>query len=265
MVKHAIRNGLVINESDALVPITSREVQCNFSVYESLRVLNGHAVHLGDHIARLIQSAEQIGLDFDVPDFKAWIDELSAADNLEDATMRILVLGGEKSEIFITWQPLLTYPDSYYTEGIAAITYEGERFLPTCKTSNLLLSYLALNEAHRQNAFEALLVDRRGKVLEGTRSNFYAIFEGRLCTALDEEVLSGVTRKCVLKAAGKFGLEVVYEAPGIGELQYADALFISATSMAAMPITTLNGQKVKCDIDTVLKIRDYVRAHELDD
>lgn len=264
MVKHAIKNGKVIKECDALVPITSREVQCNFSVYESLRVLHGHAVHLGDHVARLRQSAAQIGLSFDVPDFQSWIDELAEADSLDDATMRILVVGGDKSEIFITWQPLLTYPESYYSEGVAAVTYEGERFLPTCKTSNLLLSYLALNDAHAHNAFEALLVDRRGKVLEGTRSNFYALFEGRLCTAPDEEVLSGVTRKCVLKAASELGLEVVPEAPGIGELAYADALFISATSMAAMPITTLNGQKQKCDIATVLKIRDYVRSHELD-
>lgn len=265
MIKHAIKNGKVIKECDALVPITSREVQCNFSVYESLRVIKGHVVHLKDHIARLKQSADQIGLVFDMPDFQAWIDELSETDKLEDATMRILVLGGEKSEIFITWQPLLTYPESYYTEGVAAVTYEGERFLPTCKTSNLLLSYLALNDAHAHNAFEALLVDRRGKVLEGTRSNFYALFEGRLCTAPDEEVLSGVTRKCVLKAARELGLEVVLEAPGIGELAYADALFISATSMAAMPIKTLNGLKQKCDIDAVLKIRDYVRAHEAED
>ena len=265
MIKHAIKNGIVIKECDALVPITSREVQCNFSVYESLRVLKGHAVHLNDHIDRLVASASQIGLKFDVPDFSSWINALVSADKAEDATMRILVLGGEKSEIFITWQPLLTYPDNYYNEGVATISYEGERYLPTCKTSNLLLSYLALNEAHRQNAFEALLVDRRGKVLEGTRSNFYALFEGRLCTAPDEEVLSGVTRKCVMKAAKELGLEVVLEAPSIGELEYADALFISATSMAAMPITTLNGQSIKCNIDLVLKIRDYVRSHELED
>lgn len=264
MNKHAICNGEVIEESAAVVPITSREVQCNFSVYESLRVLGGHAVHLSDHIGRLSQSAAQIGLDFRMPDFASWVRRLCEADSLEDATMRILVIGGG-GDIFITWQPLLTYPDSYYEEGISVITYEGERYLPTCKTSNLLLSYLALNKAHEEQAFEAVLVDRRGKVLEGTRSNFYALYGSRLYTAPDSEVLSGITRKCVIEAAAHFGLEVVYEAPSKEKLSSADALFISATSMAAMPITTLDGKAQKCDIPAVLRIRDYVRAHELDD
>lgn len=264
MNKHAICNGQVIEESAAVVPITSREVQCNFSVYESLRVLNGHAVHLGDHVERLMQSASQIGLEFQVPDFQTWVRMLCERDNLSDATMRILVIGGG-GDIFITWQPLLTYPDSYYEQGIAVITYEGERYLPTCKTSNLLLSYLALNKAHELDSFEAVLVDRRGKVLEGTRSNFYALYGNKLYTAPDSEVLSGITRKCVLTAASHFGLEVVFEAPSRDMLASADALFISATSMAAMPITTLDGRAQKCDIPAVLRIRDYVRAHELDD
>ncbi len=263
-IKHAIRNGEIIEETEALVPITKREVQCNFSVYEALRVLHGHVVHLDDHITRLKESARQLKLTIPPVDYLSWINKLIAKDNIGDATMRILVIGGIEPDIFITWSKLLSYPENYYNEGISVTTYEGERFLPTCKTSNLLLSYLALEDAKSKGGFEALLVDRRGKVLEGTRSNFYALSGNKLYTAPDEEVLSGVTRISVIRAAKQLGLEVVFSAPSIDELKTADALFISSTSMAAMPISNLNGEKVECDIPTVLKIKELVRSWELE-
>ena len=215
MQKSAIKNGNIIREEDALVPVTLREVQSNFSVYEALRVVNRHVVHLDEHIKRLESSASQIGLVLPSVPWQEWIDRLIEKDNLEDATMRILVYGGSECMIFITWQPLITYPDSYYSEGVAVTTYFGERYLPTCKTSNLLLSYLALNDARSKGAFEALLVDRHNQVK-------------------------------------------------LDEMCNATSLFISSTSMAAMPVSRLDGKSVPCDFQTVLKIRDLVRKWEVE-
>ena len=264
MQKSAIKNGNIIREEDALVPVTLREVQSNFSVYEALRVVNRHVVHLDDHIKRLESSASQIGLVLPPVPWQEWIDRLIEKDNLEDATMRILVYGGSKCMIFITWQPLITYPDSYYSEGVAVTTYFGERYLPTCKTSNLLLSYLALNDARSKGAFEALLVDRHNQVLEGTRSNFYALMGNTMFTAPDDEVLSGVTRISVLRAAKELGIDVVMRAVKLDEMCNATSLFISSTSMAAMPVSRLDGKSVPCDFQTVLKIRDLVRKWEVE-
>lgn len=266
MVKHAICNGKVIFEAEAVLPITAREVQCNFSVYEALRVLSGHAVHLDDHYKRLCSSARDIGLTLGVglDELKDSLAALIEADSLTDATIRILAVGGKVNTLFITWNPLLTYPDSYYTEGVAVTTYSGERFLPTCKTSNLLLSYLALENAKSQGAFEALLVNRYHQVLEGTRSNFYALKGNVLQTAPDDQVLSGVTRISVEKAAEELGLTIVFSSPDVAELSSYDALFLSSTSMAAMPISSVDGVSRHDDFSLVLKIKDYVRAHECD-
>ena len=264
MQKSAIKTGNIIMEEDALVPVTVREVQSNFSVYEALRVVNRHVVHLNDHIERLKASAAQIGLVLPSVPWQEWIDMLIEKDNLCDVTMRILVYGGSKAVVFITWQPLITYPDSYYTDGVAVTTYFGERFLPTCKTSNLLLSYLALNDAKSKGAFEALLVDRHNQVLEGTRSNFYALMGNTMFTAPDNEVLSGVTRISVLRAARQLGLDVVMRAVKLEELENADSMFISSTSMAAMPVSKLDGKTVPCDFPVILKIRDLVRKWEVE-
>jgi len=264
-MKHAIKNGVVIDEVEAVVPITCREVQQNFSVYEALRMVGNKVVHLDDHYNRLSSSSAQIGLELSVSyeELEEWINKLVKEDNLVDATLRILVYGGALNTLFVTWTPLLTYDNSYYEKGVSVITYEGERFLPTCKTSNLLLSYLALEEAHSENAFEALLVDRFSRVLEGTRSNFYAIKDNVLFTAPDELVLSGVTRISVLKAAEELGLTIVFEAISVDTIFDYDEVFISSTSMAAMPIALIDGEEVAKGHEITLKIKDKVREWEV--
>lgn len=264
MAKHAIKNGALILEEEALVPITSREVQQNFSVYEALRIIDNKVVHLRDHYKRLQGSASTIGLKLNMSyeELENSLKLLLEADNLTDATVRIVVYGGKLDTVFITWENLLTYPDSYYTEGIKVITYEGERFLPTCKTSNLLLNYLAREKASESGAFEALLIDRFNRVLEGTRSNFYAIKDNVLFTAPDELVLSGVTRISVLQAAEELGLTIVYEAVEASTLYDYDEVFISSTSMAAMPICEIDGKQVRKEHPITLKIKEMVRELE---
>ena len=208
-MRSAIRNTELIREDEAVLPVVSREVQYSFSVYEALRITDGHVVHLDDHLKRLAASCGDIGLvhHFSDEDIEKSLDKLIAADGISNATARIFVVGGPSPLLFITYSDLLTYPDSYYTDGVKATLYQGERFMPQAKTSNLLMQYIALEEARREGAFEALLVDRNGEVLEGTRSNFYAIKGSRLYTAPDDKVLSGITRISVLKAAAELGLE----------------------------------------------------------
>ena len=59
-------------------------------------------------------------------------------------------------------------------------------------------------------------------------------------------------------------VKVVFESPKLSEIESADTLFISSTSMAAMPVSTLNSKPIKCDFDFVKRVTTYVRAHELD-
>jgi D-alanine transaminase/branched-chain amino acid aminotransferase len=196
-----------------------------------------------------------------------WVQSLIEKDELVEATVRILLVGGKEPLCFITASPLLSYPDSYYKEGVSAITYEGERLMPSCKTGNLLLNYMALEASRRVGGFEALLVNREGEILEGTRSNFFAFRDKKLFTAPSDKVLLGVTRERVIEAAEKQGIKVVFQAPlakdVLGGLY--DEVFVSATSMAAMPLNSLDGKSFSGKYDRTLAICTQVRAWELED
>lgn len=267
--EHALKNGKIILEEEACLPITNREVQFGFSTYESLRVVEAHPVHLEDHLIRLENSCKGIGLvhPFTQEELTCWVHELIQVDLLEEASVRILLVGGKDPLCFITATPLLTYPASHYTQGVGAITYTGERLMPSCKTGNLLLNYMALEKARGKGCFEALLIDRKGQALEGTRSNFFAFKDGALYTARDEEVLLGVTRDRIIQAAKILGIEVVYEAPLAKDLHASlyDELFISATSMAAMPLGSLDGKLFPGPFERTNAIGALVRSWELED
>lgn len=264
-MRKAIRNGIIINESEASLPLSLKSVQYSYSVYESVKLKNGQFVHLAEHLKRLRLSSIGVGMNLLYTDSEitSWLFELKAEESLFNETFRILVLGEDPAWVYITHRENFVYPESYYTEGVAVTTYRGERFLPQLKTSNLLLSYMALKDAEKKNAFEALLVDEKGFITEGTRSNFYAIKNNRVYTAADEKVLSGVTRTGVMKALSDMGIPLVFESVRLDDLSSYSSLFITATSMRAIPVKSVDGVKVRTeDIKTVQKLSELLGEWE---
>jgi D-alanine transaminase/branched-chain amino acid aminotransferase len=243
---HAVRNGVVIKAAEAVLPIQSKEVQFGFGVYESLKVIQGQVLYLKDHLQRLYGSADGLGLRHPYAShmISQWITALLAVDGVREATLRILLMGGSEPVLYITAMPMLSYPDTWYRQGVSVTTYNGERFLPHIKSCSLLLNYLALRAAQEAGAFEALLVDREGRVLEGTRSNFFACRGDVVHTAPDDLVLEGVTRDKILKAIRQLGFRISFDSPTLAEVSsgYYDELFISSTSMGALPVAAVDGK-----------------------
>jgi len=266
--KLAVLNGRIIDMTEATLSVQDRELQYGFGVYESLRVVGKVVVYPLEHIERLFFSAEGIGLrhNFSVDEVYSWLKSLIEADNLSDATVRILLMGGMEARLFITTSPLIVYPESFYSEGIRTISYAGERLLPRYKTCSLLMNYLALREAGTVGAFEALLIDRRNLILEGTRSNVFACEGESIFTAPSEKVLEGVTRDKIIKAIGELGFSVIFEAPSKQDVldgRY-DEMFISSTSMGAMPVASFDGFTFSETRKRAQPIHELIRRWEVD-
>lgn len=263
---YASLNGVLIPKEEAVVPITSREVQSGFYVYESLRVLGGFVTRINDHLDRLLASAKGIYLvhPFTKEGIHEWVNELIKAEGIEDATVRISLYGGVEPKLFIVPAQLLSYPDSFYQEGVSAITFEGERVFPAYKSGSLLLNYVALETARRADAFEALLVDHQGRVLEGTRSNFFAFSNNTLHTADEDLVLGGITRSEILRAAKNLGFTIDLNPIYLEELlaNRFTEVFISATSMAALPLRRIDDLIFGSPFERTRALHDYVRAHQ---
>ncbi|HLT01968.1 MAG TPA: aminotransferase class IV, partial [Geminicoccaceae bacterium] len=114
------------------------------------------------------------------------------------------------------------------------------------KSISLLPNVLARQAAAAAGCREAWLVDRDGRVTEGSASNAYIVdAAGRLIThPLNERILGGVTRSVVLELARRDGLEVVEEPFSLEDAYGAREAALSSTSSWLLPVTSIDGRPV---------------------
>jgi branched-chain amino acid aminotransferase len=240
-------NGTVKSVSEAVIPLSNISYAYGFGVYETIRVTKGIVYFLEDHLERLLYSAEILELEqpFGRESLRQWVLELIAKNNVDTGNVKILLIGGntkEDAQVFILClNPL--FPDrKLYKEGAQVITVQQERILPHAKSLNMLPSYLAYRKAKRVGAYDALLVSRKGTVVEGTRTNFFCIKDKILVSPPADEILLGVTRKAVLTVAMDNGYMVEEKEILLEDVFSYDGAFITSTSSKIVPIASIDGK-----------------------
>src|SRR5690606_13646612 len=101
-----------------------------------------------------------------------------------------------------------------YAHGIDLVTVGLERTSPRAldpaiKSGNYLNNILGLAEARSRGGHEAIFLNGRGQVAEGSTSNlFFGVDGGLLTPALDAGILPGITRRRVRELARQGGVAV---------------------------------------------------------
>ena len=149
--------------------------------------------------------------------------------------------------LFLVAKPLDVRLSEHQRLGIGAIALRwGCPFNPFgIKSPNYLYNMLAMAQARRDGAQEALFIAPDGSVVEGTTSNVFSVLDGILTTpAEDSGLLPGITREVVIELARKEGL-TVREAPVfLDELFSADEAFMTGSLKEVMPLTTVDERKI---------------------
>lgn len=242
-MKYAIKNLELIEEKNAVIPVTQRELFSSFGVYESIKVNNGKIEHVSDHLERLFESARILKLkhNFIIDDVISSLKLLIKANGDRKVSLKLQLIGGKKPCFFAFTTILPVYPEEYYTNGAKLISFKGERIYPHAKSNCLLLNYMAAREADLSGALDAILIDRSGFALEGSRSNLFAVKGNNLITS-EEDVLYGVTRKRTIEIAIKMDLTLIYKKIALNDIKdhLYDEVFITSTSMGAIPVRTID-------------------------
>ena len=97
---------------------------------------------------------------------------------------------------------------------------------PSIKSNNLLNNVLAMQEAIRQGAYEAILLNHRGELAECSQSNLFAVRHGVVLTPpLDAGLLEGVTRNFLFEVGADIGVPVREAVLRQVDLEQVDELF----------------------------------------
>ena len=247
-------DGKFVPSDQAMIPVNDLAVLRGYGVCDIMRTYKGKPYFLNEHIKRLENSAKEIGLSLpwstkEITDLV--LETLKKNHLIDEANIRIVITGGSSPDFFYPQGPprlliLITdmnrLPDSWYEKGVKVITHPLERTLPDAKVISYIPAAMALKLAKKNNAVEALYINRRMEVLEGTTSNLFAFFGNTLYTPRDG-VLKGVTRQAVLSLARH--LYKIQEKPiKIERQKKAEEVFITGTNKCVVPVIQIDNTKI---------------------
>lgn len=214
------------------------------SVYEVLRIMNGVPLFLEEHYRRLVNSLASIHqtIDLSLEELRAQIIALTEACHIQNHNIKLIMYGfdkGQAEHLFLYFIPT-HYPDpSMYETGVATELLHAERKNPQAKIINQSLRDTANAQMAAHNLFEVLLVNDRGEITEGSRSNLFFIKGDTLYTSPAEGVLPGITLQRILRVCEENQVPVCEAPIRVSELDTYDAAFISGTSPKVLPIRTI--------------------------
>ncbi len=253
-------NDRLVPRGEAVVSVFDHGFLYGDGIYETVRAYDGVVFMLDEHLARLLRSASLIGLTMpkDIAQIKAALYETLRANALTNAYVRLTLSRGygpigldpdlcTSPTFVIIAEQLREYPGSFYEEGIKVIVAGTKRNLrealnPQIKSLNFLNNILAKIEAREKDAYEAIMLNVSDHVAEGTITNVFFLREGALCTpSIACGILDGITRKIILDLAVRDGLRVKEGEFTRDDLYTAGEVFLTNTTMEAMPVSRIDG------------------------
>lgn len=256
-------DGKLGSEEDRLLSPLDQGFLFGASVYETIRTYGGRVFLLKRHLARLRESARALDIALDVTDdeIAARVEETLVAAGNPESSIRIVVSAGvgpidyragstARPTVVVIVRPLPDYPESLYLEGVRTVIVPMMRATrggldPRIKSSNLLVNVLALREAQKHKAYEAILLNSDGYVAEGSMSNIFMVAKRVVRTApLSAGILEGITRELLIDVARARGIAVEEKAFRPEELLRADEAFMTASARQIVPIVQVDETRI---------------------
>lgn len=269
MTQYAFFKGAVVPIDQAKVSIMAHAFNYGTGCFEGIRAYWNadeeqlYVFRLLEHYRRLLQSAKVLLM---TPRY--------SAEQLCDLTLELLRREGYRQDAYI--RPLVyksteqigvrlhnldddlcifSTPFGRYVEneegahaGFASWRRVGDTNLPPRAkiTGAYVNSALLKTEAALNGYDEALVLNERGYVCEGSAENVFILRDGRLITPpVQEDILEGITRATIMELArSELGIETVERPIGRTELYVADEAFFCGTGVQVVAITRVDHRPV---------------------
>jgi len=243
-----VYNGELHPSREATIGIDDLAFTYGFGVYETLKVRKGLAFFPELHAARLAKSAREIGLthEYNEKQFVQGFELLASANKLQNANIKAMLVGGrtpQDSRFYAFASNPLFLEKKFYSQGVSTLTVECERPFVQAKAMSMISSYIAYGKARQAGAYDALLVDSKGNVREGTRSNLFYTDGETIYTPPAETVLEGVTKATLVPLLEKNEIRVEERALKLSELKNFDGYFLTNTSSKVIPVSKIDGNE----------------------
>lgn len=239
-------NGTVLESSNPTINAGNRGYLFGDGVFESIRIYNGKAINLENHVNRLIEGALAVKIRpsamYSPSFFNEKINELLQKSEIHEGGRCRLsidrVSGGtyfpisNESSFYIEVYPFESNRFEINTKGIEIDIYRDikiqKNFLSNYKTKSCLHYVMAAIYARENGLDDVFISNEKGNILETSSCNIFIVSNGVLYTpGLDEGCLAGTMRMQIINLAIKHGIKV-YECTILPQnLLSADEIFLT--------------------------------------
>ena len=253
-------NGDFIPWKDATTHIISQGLHYASAVFEGERAYNGKIFKSNDHTKRFFKSAKIIGIEipFTEEEINSAKNELIKKMNFNDCYVRPLAWrGGKQMGISTTSSninvAIAVWDDwaSYFKiedrkAGLKLITSPWKRPAPDtapyeAKASGpYIICTMSKEFAENKGYHDALMLDYRGYVAEGTGANIFFIKNNEIHTPIPDCFLNGITRQTVIKMATEQNFKVIERHILPDEINKYDEAFLTGTAAEITPIKSID-------------------------
>ncbi len=249
----------MVDADKATVSITDGGLLYGAGLFETLRCFGGVVFRLEDHLDRLFASCKALSIEtgYDRKYITEAVYKVLEANKLSDARLRLTLTTGSMSQsqekpeptLLITATEFQPYPPEYYKNGVMVVLcgYRQNIADPLCghKTTNYFSRMIALDQARKKRAAEALWFTTDDRLAEGCISNVLLVKDSVLYTpSVKTPILPGIARKTVCELAKEHSIELIEKDLFIADLLGADEILLTNVIMQILPVIRIEKHSV---------------------
>jgi branched-chain amino acid aminotransferase len=261
-------NGKLVDWHDAKIHVLTHGLHYGTGVFEGIRAYEtkiGTAVfRLTDHLKRLYRSAKIYFMEipYSLDELREACKAVVRENGLKSAYIRPIAFRGygemglyplnsPVDVVVAAWSWGTYLGDEGIRNGIRVKTSSFRRIdvntIPAGvkATGQYINSVLAKVEAKMAGYDEAVMLDSRGMVSEGSGENIFMVRNGMIYTpSTASGILEGITRDSVFQIAKDLGLQVVERDLTRIDFYYADEAFMTGTAAEVVPVVEMDNYKI---------------------
>ena len=255
-------NGALIPRASATISPFDGGFIAGDGVWEGIRLINGRLLFLNEHLNRLYAGARAIDLDIGLTPAQL-TDALLAtttANNMHDGVhIRLMVTRGIKRTpsqdprqaigpaTIVIIAEYKQPPPQLATQGLKLLTStirctRPDQFDMALNSHSRLNLILALIQAYKAGADEALMLDDNGYIASCNATNFFFVRDGIVCTSTGTACFRGITRGKLIELCRANAIPLRLDNFTLLDLAAADEAFVTGTFGGVTPVRSIDSR-----------------------
>ena len=257
-------NGEFFHRDEAKISVFDSGYLVGDGIWEGIRLHEGKFAFLDLHLDRLFQAAKTVDLNIGKSReelTEALYQTVQRNHMQTNVHVRLMITRGNKKtpaqdprltisspNIVIIAEHKLANPTVTET-GISLFTSTVRRPPPQTLDAKLnchskLHEVIALIQALKAGADEALMLDVNGNVATCNATNFFIVVKGEVLTSTGQHCLNGITRKLVIELCKANNIPVAEKDFSLTDVYGADEAFVTGTFGSLTPVISVDGRTI---------------------